>query len=231
MPVHDWAPVDVGLFHDFHQAWTVEIARRLNAGGLPPEYWALLEPADGILPGEPRPMRVLPDKPADLAARGNRVTIRHRLGEVACIIEIVSPGNKSNRAGRRAFVERTHGFLSAGVNVLVVDLLPPGRHDPHGIHKAIWVEVEVTSFELTPDRPLTLAAYVAAGLSTDRALTAYVEPFAVGAVLPDMPAFLGSDRYVPVTLERTYQAAWDTCPADMRYLVEYGRLPDEDPAP
>src|SRR5205823_9614836 len=43
MPVHDWTRVDAGLFHDFHQGWTVALRNALNAGGLPPEYFALVE--------------------------------------------------------------------------------------------------------------------------------------------------------------------------------------------
>jgi hypothetical protein len=30
MPIHDWTRVPVGLFHHFHQDWTIEIARDLN---------------------------------------------------------------------------------------------------------------------------------------------------------------------------------------------------------
>jgi hypothetical protein len=43
-----------------------------------------------------------------------------------------------------------------------------------------------------------------------------------------MPAYLDGRGYVPVPLEATYQAAWATCPADMRELVETGRLSGED---
>jgi hypothetical protein len=252
MPVHDWSRVDANLFHDFHQAWTMSIRNALNSGLLPTGYSALVEqhaaglvpdvlavqrrpprgrgpePSGGVLTAEPpRTRHVIQGKPADLAARANRVAIRHRLGEVVCIIEVVSPGNKSGRAALRAFVDKTHEFLAAGVNVLVVDLFPPTPRDPHGIHKAIWDEIEEVPFELTPDQPLTLAAYVAGDPTAGRAVTAYVEPVAVGAALPDMPAYLDSRYHVPVPLEATYQAAWATCPADMRFLVEHGRLPDE----
>ena len=44
-----------------------------------------------------------------------------------------------------------------------------------------------------------------------------------------MPAWLDTDLYVNVPLEPTYQAAWDVCPPDFRYLVEHGALPDENP--
>ena len=43
MPIHDWTRVDAGLFHDFHQSWSVTLRNALNSGGLPPEYFALIE--------------------------------------------------------------------------------------------------------------------------------------------------------------------------------------------
>lgn len=43
MPIHDWSGVDHGIFHDFHQAWTIEIRNALNGGILPAGYFALAE--------------------------------------------------------------------------------------------------------------------------------------------------------------------------------------------
>lgn len=43
MPVHDWTRVDACLFHHFHQDWTVELCRSLNAGRLPSGYVALID--------------------------------------------------------------------------------------------------------------------------------------------------------------------------------------------
>jgi len=43
MPIHDWTRVDSGLFHAFHQDWIGVLARALNAGVLPPDYFALRE--------------------------------------------------------------------------------------------------------------------------------------------------------------------------------------------
>ena len=65
-----------------------------------------------------------------LLRRANRIAIRHRMGEVVCIIEIVSPGNKASRSAVHALVEKTSDFLQAGVNVLLVDPFPPGPRDP-----------------------------------------------------------------------------------------------------
>ena len=51
MPIHDWTRVDAGIFHHFHQAWIMTISRALNAGLLPPGYYALAEQiAGGVIP-------------------------------------------------------------------------------------------------------------------------------------------------------------------------------------
>ncbi|MBN9119938.1 MAG: DUF4058 domain-containing protein, partial [Planctomycetes bacterium] len=43
MPVHDWTKVPSGIFHHFHHGWVETIARALNAGVLPPDYYAMAE--------------------------------------------------------------------------------------------------------------------------------------------------------------------------------------------
>jgi hypothetical protein len=220
MPIHDWSHVDANLFHHFHQTWTITLCDDLNRGLLPRGYSALVERHSATLPRTSLVRRAL-------AARANRVVIRHRLGEVVCVLEIVSPGNKSGRAALRAFVEKTVEFLRQGVNLLVIDLLPPTPRDPQGMHKTVWDEVEEEPYEPPPGKPLTLAAYVAGDLFTGVETTAYVEPVGVGDALPDMPAYLDRTVHVPVPLEATYQAAWATCPADMRELVETGKLTGE----
>jgi hypothetical protein len=248
MPIHDWSRVDANLFHDFHQTWTINIRNALNGGLLPPGYSALVEQhAGGVVPdvltlerrSKPKPKAgrsggavltaPLPDwrrveSAASLVARrANRIAIRHSLGRVVCVMEIVSPGNKSTRSALARFVEKTVEFIENGVNVLVVDLFPPSTCDPQGIHKAIWDEIEAQPFELPPDKPLTLAAYVAAEVKT-----AYVHPLGREDILPDMPAWLDEDSYVPVPLEATYQTTWASCPEDMRDAVEHGLPLDED---
>jgi hypothetical protein len=225
MPIHDWTRVDANLFHDFHQAWTIAICNALNGGLLPRRCSALVEQsAGGIVPNVIALERRSWAKREVLAARGNRITIQHPLGRVVCVIEIVSPGNKSSRYALRAFVEKTIDFLKHGVHLLVVDLFPPSKRDPQGIHKAIWDEIQDEPFTLPPDKPLTLAAYV-----SDIPERAYVEPVGVGDVMPDMPAYLDVDSWVPVPLEATYQATWASCPEDMREAVERGEpLSDEE---
>ena len=235
MPIHDWSRVDPGVFHDFHQAWTIEICNVLNAGGLPPGFFAMVEhPGIAIL--QPRPKGIespradggvaVADSPpkarfvtsAELdryAGKANRIVIKHRLGQVVAVLEIVSPGNKSSGHALRSFVRKTEELLRQGINLLVVDLFPPSPRDPQGIHKAIWDEIDDEPFDLPPDKRLTVAAYAAADLPT-----AYVEPVAVGDVLPEMPIFLEPGIYVPAPLESTYETTWTKCPDAIREVVE-----------
>ena len=47
MPIHDWSRVPAGLFHDFHQSWSIRIKDALNAGRLPRGVAALVEQRSG----------------------------------------------------------------------------------------------------------------------------------------------------------------------------------------
>ncbi len=68
------------------------------------------------------------------------------------------------------------------------------------------------------DKPLLLVAYVASSIPE-----AYLEPIAVGDVLPDMPLFLQSRCHISVPLESTYQAAYRGMPVYWRGVVEGAR--------
>jgi hypothetical protein len=51
MPVDAWICVDAGIFHRFHHSWICELARALNSGLLPQDYYAMMEPhAAGLGP-------------------------------------------------------------------------------------------------------------------------------------------------------------------------------------
>jgi hypothetical protein len=240
MPIHDWTRVDSGIFHHFHQGWTAEIANALNSGGLPTDYFALAEQVvsgpipdvvtlqkrtgeshPGFMPGgvavadAPPKARFTRTAPADpYAGKANRIAIRHRLGRVVAVIEIVSPGNKDSRHALQSFAQKAFDLLIAGVNLLVVDLFPPSRRDPQGIHPAIWEQIEDDPFELPADKPLTVAAYTGGSVAK-----AYVEPVAVGDSLPSLPIFLDEYSYVPAPLESTYELTWSKCPQVVRELV------------
>jgi hypothetical protein len=230
-----------GLFYAFHQSWTVRIQDALNAGVLPKGHYALVEqrvggpepdviavetgrkekakPGPGGTTALADPPRTRMVKRIDAEATGyarkaNRITVRHQLGRVVAVIEIVSPGNKSGRAAFESFVEKAVEFLNAGIHLLVVDLFPPTPRDPQGLHKAIADEFIDEPFELPTEQPLSLVGYDA-GLP----ITAYIETVAVGEPLPTMPLFIAPGVHVRVPLETTYGATWTATPEPIRELL------------
>ncbi len=240
MPIHDWSRVDAGIFHDFHQRWTIEILNTLNAGTLPGDYYAMTDQILGgpvpdvvalrlgdrseALPGAgggvsladapPRARFVRSAEREAYTRKANRILIRHRLDDVVSVIEVISPGNKHSRRALRAFVEKAEEMLLNGIHLLVIDLFPPTPRDPQGIHKEIWDRIEEEPFEMPTDKPLTVAAYYAG-----EPKAAYVEPVAVGDPLPSLPIFLDNDTYVPAPLEATYQGTWERSPAAVKRFV------------
>src|SRR5207244_823486 len=147
MPIHDWSRVEPGIFHDFHQAWTIEIRNALNGGGLPGGYFAMAEQVlSGPIPDvvtlqrRPKPTESTPGRgglavaeappqarfvrSADVdpyVRKANRLVIKHRLGQIVAVLEIMSPGNKSSQHALRSFVEKAEDLLRSGINLLVVD--------------------------------------------------------------------------------------------------------------
>jgi hypothetical protein len=165
-------------------------------------------------------LSVCPDpkrKPRRSVRRGRHLVIRHLTGhQVVALIEIVSPANKDRRDHVRELAGKVVRSLESGIHVLLVDLLPTGRHDPHGLHGAVWSHFDTTPYEAPPDGPLTLASYV----WDDEKPRAYLEPVAVGQRLIDMPLFLTAERYVNVPLEPTYLAAYRGMPEFWRNVLE-----------
>ena len=246
MPIHDWTRVDAGIFHAFHLNWIAELNKTLNGGLLPEGYYALPEqhagstipdiltlhassPSDKHAPLPPlsggtsvaeAPPKVERRQTVGSVARTRRRTLairhvsEHRL---VAILEIVSPANKDRARSVAEFAGKIVTALSYGVHVFLVDLLPPGNHDPSGMHGAIWQRLETTEepYDLPDDDPLTLASYVAS-----EPVDIYLEHPCVGTPLLDMPLFLQADRYVNVPLEKTYQEAYGSLPSYWREILD-----------
>ena len=240
MPIHDWTRVDAGRFHAFHVKWIANLADALNDGALPPDYFALPEqkaagyasdvltlhtaagesPISGATGGvavalKPPQTKIVSCVEEELYARkANRIAIHHRHGDVVSIIEIVSPGNKESKAAVASFVNKAVEFLQRGIHVLVIDLFPPGKRDPFGLHKLIWDEFREEPLELPAGKNRLLSAYDAGP-----PWVAYVEPIGVGDELPEMPLFLRPEVYIPTPLEATYHLSWAKFPGAMKPLL------------
>jgi hypothetical protein len=244
MPVHDWTRVEAGIFHDFHSAWITELRNALNGGILPSDYYALAEqhagrsvpdlltlhasrpngesssfppsgPATALLETPPKVQRTL-TAVETYRQRRRTLAIRHVSGDrLIALLEIVSPANKDRRRSVRAFVNKVVAALDFGIHVLLLDLLPPGRHDSRSMHGAVWRYFGPSPYLLPAEEPLTLASYAAGP-----PVKAYLQHVKFSDGLPEMPLFLQSERYILVPLEGTYQAAYRGVPARWRNVLE-----------
>ena len=187
MPIHDWTQVYEGLFHDFHQSWSIHIKNALNAGLLPQDMSAMVErsksikvtkvlaiPSGGTLLLEPPVAQIVRKSTKETYAdSANRIVIKHKIGRTVAVIEIVSPGNKSSKQAFQEFLEKSVAFIREGIHLLVIDVFPPTKRDPFGVHRAIWenFEDEDDEFVFPVGKNLILASYHASRLKE-----AYVEP-------------------------------------------------------
>ena len=235
MPIHDWTTRHAGTYHDFHQSWIAELKKQLNGGILPAGHFAMTdqkvegwEPdvavphvrsasgqtAVGLSvhehPPKVRRVTLRETEAGGYARRANRIVVKHKEGDVVAVIEIVSPGNKDRPHSVTQFVGKVRDFLRKGVHVLFVDLFPPGDHDPHGLHSAVWSAWTDTPDDSPADKPLSAVSYDAGN-----PFLAYVEPLAVGDPLPEMPLFLEPGIYIPCPLEESYMATWDVLPEEL----------------
>jgi len=240
MPIHDWTCVASGIFHHFHHDWITEIARTLNLGLLPAEYYAMAEQqAAGFGPdvltlqapsseppaaaskaatlAQPRARLTAQTDGEFYRRKKSAVVVRHVSDDrIVAMLEIVSPGNKAARNPFRAFLDKALELLEHKIHLLIIDLFPPTKRDPNGIHAAIWQEVVYDApFSPPADKPLTLVSY-----ESSLVVKAFVEPVAVGDTLPDMPLILEPEGAVFLPLERTYQMAWAGVPLRWRSVLE-----------
>lgn len=250
MSVHDWNLVEAGVFHDFHGNWIAQLRSLLNEGLLPKGYYALSEQHAGHLIADILTLHTPPETDgggaswsdfsggvavAEAPPRVRRrftvsteklalprsIAIRHVSGHrLVALIEIVSPSNKDRVDSVRDFCGKITDAIRAGVHVLMIDLFPPGTHDPRGLHEVVHQTISRRHdlYDLPSDEPLTLASYVAG-----RPVEIYVEHAAVGAPVPDMPVFLTRDRYVNAPLSATYDAAWKGMPEFWKDVLERRR--------
>lgn len=244
MPMHDWTRVEQGIFHGFHGLWIAALNNQLNADLLPPGFYAYPEHHAGrfvaklIMLHAPGPPNVppLPSATTGLAvadappkvrhrselspsARAPRRTlaIRHVSGHrLVAVIEIVSPAIKDRDEHVAELAGKIDGFLSAGIHVLLLDPFPPGSHDPDGIDAVVREAYGSPESRpvLMPDEPLVAVSYCAA-----LPVEAYLEQFAVGMRIPDMPLFFQADRYINAPLEESSMSAFEGVPAIWREAV------------
>lgn len=234
--MHDWTKVDAGVYHAFHHEWISEIHRAVLKR-LPEDYYSLPEQqaagfgpdvltlkfddedakSVGTVATKVRPStRMYQETPTEFYLRKKKaVVIRHVSGDrIVAMIEIVSPGNKNSAHGLRAFVRKARELLQQKVHLLIIDPFPASSRDPHGLHAAIFEEIQDDPLELPADSPLSVFSY-----ECDDRVRTYLEPLSVGDSLPEMPVFLYPGMYIDVPLEATYLSAWEAVPKRWQRVI------------
>lgn len=164
----------------------------------------------------PPKIKPIAETPADFYHRKqNSVTVRHVSDDrMVAVVEIISPGNKSSVARFRSFIEKAAALLLNDIHLLIVDLFPPGRRDPAGVHGAIWDDIAAEAYRPPLDKPLAAISYEASA-----GVRVYLKHMAVGDPIPDMPLFLKSDACVSPQLDATYQTAFGGMPHHWREIL------------
>jgi hypothetical protein len=212
----------------FHGAWAAAIARLLNAGVLPPGYYAVpfldrdgpveidvaalrefepTGPAGG--PGGARPWT--PAAPGLAVAvewpttDDVRVEVFADDGDphLAAAIELVSPRNKDRPRSREAFAAKCAGHLGRGCGVVIVDMVTTRRAD---LHADLLAALGAGATAAAP-AGLSAVSYRAVGRDEEGQLLAWPAVLEVGRPLPTVPLWLGADLAVPLDLEVSHAAA------------------------
>ena len=189
-------------------------ARDLDASNWDPENMGAR--AIAVLDHPPRVKYTEEQEREIYAESADRVAVYHANGDrVVAYIEIISPGNKHSPLEVKKFIEKCNDALERGVHLLIIDILPPGKHAPQGIHAALWNYRYSESHGVTAEEPLGLSSY-----RVDDVPRAYFQPLAVGQTLPDMPVFLTPRHYVNVPLELTYAESYRGVPERWKRVIE-----------
>ncbi|HYE17960.1 MAG TPA: hypothetical protein VEA69_05930 [Tepidisphaeraceae bacterium] len=221
MPIHDWTRAPLGVYHDFHLAWVVELQKALNRL-LPSDRYAMIEYAEPDRASEIKfgeGTNLDADEETILGEIRNRVAVRRTDGDgLVAVLEIVPAAAKLNRAVAEGFASQMAAIIRQGISLLLIDILPPTAVVPHGIHDLIASRFGLP-FDLPAEAPLAVSAFVTNFALTDE-LEFRLESTALGRELVDMPLFLDPIHAVHVPLEETYTAAYEGVADRWRRVIE-----------
>ena len=246
MPIHDWTRVKAGIFHHFHHRWISAISDSLNAGLLPPEYYALAEQyAGGFGPD----VLTLETDAGDGGELGGHISPSNGgRGLVLAPPKVPLTAETDMEFYRRKQSTVTVRHVSGDGVVAMVELVSPGNKAgqgalrafvekssqrlARGIHLLIvdllppgtrdplgihsLIWEEITGQDWTPGDKPLTLAAYESGLT----IRAYVEAVAVGDILPEMPLYLQMGAHIPVPLEATYQTTWEHLPYRWKRVLE-----------
>ena len=250
MPIHDWTRVDAGIFHHFHQQWTVAITNVLNQRLLPGQYYALTERQGA---------RFEPDVLALKAGRGlerddETPASIARASDDAGGLLVAPPRVRVTAETDLEFYRRKQNIVavrhaSGDHLVAIVEVVSKGNKSGRKAFDDFLRKgaeflsrgIHLLMLDLQPPTPRDLQGIHGAiwdevagqdyTRPLDKPLTlasydagggirAFIEPVAVGDIPIDMPLFLEPGRHVDVPIEETYQIAFDFVPRRWRSILE-----------
>ncbi len=92
----------------------------------------------------------------------SQIVVKHELGHVISVIELVSPGNKHSQVEIGRLVQKSASLIHEGINLLVIDPFPPTLRDPQGIANLISDEIDAScDLPFSADRPLVATSFQA----------------------------------------------------------------------
>lgn len=208
----------------FHGAWAAAMARLLNAGVLPPGYYAVpFLDRDGPVEidvaalrefapagGDGAQLWTPPDPGQAVAvewpdADDVRVEVLTDDGDprLAAAVELVCPRNKDRPRAREAFAAKCAGHLRRGCGVVVVDAVTTRRADLHAdLLAALGAESVAAKSGAS-----SAVSYRSVGHDGAGQLLAWPAALEIGRPLPTLPLWLGADLAVPLDLEASYTTA------------------------
>jgi hypothetical protein len=249
MPAHDWTKVSQGIFHDFHNAWLLELKNDLNHNLLPQGYYALTEQVTGEAAPDVIALELLPasDRPTSVRDGGN-VGKRGAALLAPPITSIVAHAESPSYARLRKTITIRH--TSHHAVVALVEILSRANKTSRvelarfltKAQSALKQQIHLLVVDLYPPGPLDpqgihgalweALAQTAPAVDRDRPLivagyeasaeeiTAYVEPFRIGDDIPQSPLFLDVGSHIVVPLESSYMKAYASVPEYWRGQVE-----------
>jgi hypothetical protein len=246
MPVNDWSLVDAGIFHAFHHGWIEELARALNRGILPADYYALPEQHAAGFGPDVLTLTGAQDREDDSAT--TEVEGGHR-GLLVAQPKLTPTAESDLEFYRRRQTPIVVRHVSGDRVVAMIEVVSPGNKSSRYslrsfVDKAAELldrRIHLLILDLLPPGPRDSNGIHAAIweevtgqhyalpqgkpvtlVAYEAALTvrAYVRAMAVGSALPEMPLFLKPNGCVDVPLETTYQAAFAAMPVRWKRVLE-----------
>lgn len=246
MPVHDWTRVEAGIFHAFHHDWITDIARGLNRGILPEDYYALPEQhAAGFGPD----VLTLQGERDDEEDSEGPTTSTGQTGVLLKAPQLIPTAETDMEFYHRKQTSIAVKHVSGDRVVAMIEIVSPGnKATRHALRSFVEKAAElldqrvhlliVDLFPPGPRDPQGLHAAIwdeidgrkyvppadqpltLAAYEVSLTVRAFVQHVAVGNLLPEMPLFLEPNGCVQVPLEATYQTAFESMPRRWRRVLE-----------